>query len=80
MASKVRLRPGEHEVHQTSIHRVLERREALQESLARILNTGVVQVLTFVVLDVSASMHRALDYARRSLTVFLTSKVVPTLA
>jgi len=33
-------------------------------------------VLTYVLLDVSASMHRALDYARRSLTVFLTSKVI----
>lgn len=73
MASKVRPR--------TAVQSAVKLpRQARDEGCCRcasvLTGCGQAQVLTYVLLDVSASMHRALDYARRSLTVFLTSKVI----
>ena len=39
----------------------------------------LVQALTFILLDVGPSMHRALEYTQKALTNFIASKVLPTL-
>ena len=39
----------------------------------------LVQALTFILLDVSPSMHRALEYTQKALTNFIASKVHPHL-
>lgn len=39
----------------------------------------LLQALTFILLDVSPSMHRALEYTQKALTNFIASKVLPTL-